>query len=107
MSLRQYEELVRFAERELELARAGQLDEVSELQERRTAHVALLPSYPPAEARTALERAAALQRETTVVLAMGARSAVDTLRKVDRGRVAARSYAPAGGAPQGTLDRSA
>lgn len=107
MTLAPYEALVRFAERELELARAGQLEEVSELQERRAAHVALLPSYPPADARPALERAAALQRETSVVLAMAARSAVDSLRKVDRGRVAARSYAPAGGVALKTLDRSA
>lgn len=107
MTLRPYEELVRFAERELELARAGRLEDIAELQARRAEHVALLPSYPPPDARPALERAAALQRETTVVLAMSARSAVDSLRKVDRGRAAARSYAPAGGAPQGTLDRSA
>ena len=106
MTLLPYEELVRLAERELELARLGRLDEVAELQARRAEHVALLPSYPPAEARPALERAAALQRETTVVLAMSARSAVDSLRRVDRGRVAARSYAPAGGSPQGVLDRS-
>ena len=107
MTLLPYEELVRFAERELELARAGKLDEVSELQSRRAEHVASLPSYPPAEARPALERAAALQRETTVVLAMSARSAVDSLRRVDRGRAAARSYAPAGGVSQGTLNQSA
>lgn len=107
MTLQSYDELVRLAEQELDLARAGKLDEVAELQSRRADHVASLPSYPPAEARPALERAAALQRETTVVLAMSARSAVDSLRRVHRGRAAARSYAPAGGAPQGTLDRSA
>lgn len=107
MTLLQYEELVRLAERELELARAGRLDEVAELQARRAQHVALLPSYPPPDARPALERAAALQQETTVVLAMSARSAVDSLRRVDRGRVAVRSYAPAGGSPHGVLDRSA
>ena len=107
MSPAVYEELVRLAERELELARAGRLDEVARLQDERAEHVALLPPSPPAEARPALERAAALQREVTVVLAMGARSAAESLRRVDLGRAAARSYAPAGGAPRGTLDRSA
>lgn len=107
MSLRAYDELVRFAELELELARAGRLDKVAELQARRAEHVALLPSHPPVDARPALERAAALQRETTVVLATSARSAADSLRKLDRGRAAARSYAPAGGPRPRTLDRSA
>ena len=107
VTLQPYEELVRLAERELELARLGRLDEVVELQARRAEHVARLPSYPPPDARPALERAAALQQETTVVLAMSARSAVDSLRRVDRGRVAVRSYAPAGGVSQGTLNRSA
>lgn len=107
MTLAAYEELVRFAEQELELARAGRLEEVSELQARRAAHVELLPSSPPAEARAALECAAALQRETTVVLATAAREAVESLRRVDRGRAAARSYAPGGAEPVRTLDRSA
>lgn len=107
MTAAPYEELVRLTERELELARAGRLDEMAVLQSQRAVHVEALPARPPVEARGALERAAALQREITVTLAMGARSAVDELRRVDRGRAAVRSYTPAGAAPRASLDRSA
>lgn len=106
MSLAAYEQLATLAELELDAARGGRLEEVSALQERRAVHVKLMPSRPPAEARAALERAAALQRETTVVLATSAREAVESLRRVDRGRAAARCYTPGGAGPAPTLDRS-
>lgn len=109
MSISAYRQLVALAEEELELARAGRLEEVEALQARRARHVAQMPSYPPPDARASLERAAALQRETTVVLATSARQAAESLRKVDRGRAVARSYAPGGAEPARTrtLDRSA
>ena len=107
MSLAAYEQLVRLAERELELARAGRLEEVAALWAERDEHVASLPPRPPADARPALERAAALQQEITLVLAETAQAVTEELRRVDRGRAVARTYAPAGGAPSSTVDRSA
>ena len=101
MSLAAYEQLVRLAERELELARAGRLEEVAALQAERDEHVASLPPRPTGE------RAAALQQEITLVLAETAQAVTEELRRVDRGRAVARTYAPAGGAPSSTVDRSA
>ena len=105
MTLARYEELAALAEHELELATAGRLEELSELQCRREELVALLPGHPPAGARGALERAARLQRETTVTLATSLRAVVEQLGHVGAGRRAAGSYAPSVGGR--TVDRSA
>ncbi len=105
MTLVRYEELAALAERELELATAARLDELGELQRHRDDLVAALPTYPPPEARPALERAARLQRETTVALATSLRSVVEQLGHVGTGRRAASSYAPSVAAR--TLDQSA
>jgi hypothetical protein len=105
VTLIRYEELATLAERELELATAGRLEELEQLQRRRAELVATLPTYPPPDARPALERAARLQRETTVTLATGLRAVVEQLGHVGTGRRAAGSYAPAVGGR--TVDRSA
>lgn len=105
MSLARYDELADLAALELELVSAGQLQEVEELQRRRTALLSTLPASPPAEARPALERAADLQRQTTAALAVAARAVQQELRRIGQGRRAARSYAPAG-APEPTVDRA-
>jgi hypothetical protein len=105
VTLVRYEELATLAERELELVRAGQLDELAALQHRRDELVAALPTYPPAEARPALERAARLRRDTTVALATSLRSVVEQLGHVGTGRRAASSYAPS--VPGRTVDQSA
>ena len=106
MTLSRYEELAALAERELELATAGRLEELEQIQRKRAELVASLPTYPPADARPALERAARAQRETTVMLATTLRSVVEQLGHVGTGRRAAGSYAPAVGSSR-TLDESA
>lgn len=105
MTLLRYEELATLAERELEAATAGRLEELEQLQRRRAELVATLPTYPPPDARPALERAARLQRETTVALATSLRAVVEQLGHVGTGRRAAGSYAPS--VPGRTVDQSA
>lgn len=100
-----YEQLAALAERELELATEGRLDEVERLQQQRAELVAQLPTCPPPDARAALERAARAQRETTVALATGLRAVVEQLGRVGTGRRAAGSYAPP--LERRALDRSA
>ena len=63
-----YGRLVELAERELELVRAGEIEELPGLWEERRALVDELPRVPPADARGWLERAADLQGRTTALL---------------------------------------
>ena len=105
MTLVRYDELAALAERELELASAGRLEELEHVQQRRAELVASLPTHPPPDARPALERAARAQRETTVALATSLRAVVDQLGHVGTGRRAAGSYAPS--ERERTIDRSA
>lgn len=107
MTLARYDELAALAAREHELAVAGRLDELEQVQLRRAELVASLPTYPPAEARPALGRAAELQRETTIALARALREVAEDLGRVGRGRAMARSYAPSPSeAPARTVDRA-
>src|SRR3954469_10412344 len=63
-----YGRLVELAERELELVRAGSLDELPNLWAARREVVCELPYVPPLEARDCLARAAELQGRTTALL---------------------------------------
>ena len=64
-----YLALVTLAERERAMVLDGRLDELEALAAERAALVAALPARPPASARPALERAAALQQATSAALA--------------------------------------
>jgi hypothetical protein len=89
-----YDALAQLAERELELVSAGSLDDLPALHQRRDALLAALPATPPAAARPALERAAAVQSLVSEVLTEGLQGASAELRKLDHGRTAVNGYAP-------------
>ena len=89
-----YDALAQLAERELELVSAGSLDDLPALHQRREALVATLPATPPAAARPALERAAAVQELVSQVLQDGLQAVGAELRKLDHGRTAVNGYAP-------------
>ena len=91
-----YEALASMAERELELVSARSFDELPALHQRRDALVAALPATPPAAARPALERAAAIQELVSEVLAEGLQGTSAEMRKLGHGRTAVKGYAPVG-----------
>lgn len=93
MSADAYQELVRIAERELELVRGGAHGELPALLEARGALVARLPAPAPLSARPHLERALALQAETSRVLEQSIGSLRDELGRLARGRGAISGYA--------------
>ena len=86
-----WSELVALAEREHELAQAGQWDEVAELSGERLRR-SLALGQAPAAARPALERLARLQSEIDVALQLAHASAAQELAGVRRGRTAVRGY---------------
>src|SRR6185312_7770764 len=57
-----YERVAELGERELELVRTGQYEQLEPLHAEREDLIAVLPDAPPAEASTALLRAAAVPR---------------------------------------------
>lgn len=91
-----YAALVALAERERDLVAAGRFDELGALDAERTALVASMPRQVPAHARSALERAAELQLETTRALRAGIAERRSDLHALGRGREAARAYARTG-----------
>lgn len=95
--LEPYERLVALAERELALVTAfepSRIGELVALQQTRTTLVAALPHTPPAAARAALLRAHECQQRTTAALRVLCDQLGHELGAVDRGRRAARGYAP-------------
>jgi hypothetical protein len=89
-----YSRLVALAERELELVRAGALEELAELWEQRRRLVSVLPSVPPPDALGPLERAADLQGRTTAMLEERLSATGAEMRRLVQGRAAMHSYAP-------------
>jgi hypothetical protein len=89
-----YGRLVSLAERELELVRAGGLDELPGLWDERRRLVAELPAIPPAGARESLVRAAELQGRTTALLEEHLDATGADMRRLVQGRSAMHSYAP-------------
>ena len=87
-----YLALVGLAEREHALAAAGRVEDLALVAEERAALVAGLPATPPAGARPALERAAALQAATTAALQAAVARARAELQTLERGRDATRAY---------------
>ncbi|HEY6781568.1 MAG TPA: hypothetical protein VI111_11470 [Thermoleophilaceae bacterium] len=102
-----YEQLVELAERERDLIAAGRFDDLAALDDERGALVDTLPAVPPAQARPALERAAALQEENTRSLAAALVETRHGLLDIRRGRRTARSYAPQLDADGALLDTRA
>lgn len=89
-----YEMLAQLAEDELDLVTAGAMEQLPDVHTRRAAIVASLPPRPPAEARAALERAAAAQARVTTVLETRKRALAAELGRLGHGRVAVRGYTP-------------
>lgn len=91
-----YDDLLALAERERALLADGAWEELAALDAQRRDVIARLPAVAPASARAVLERALALQAQTTAVLAAG----VDGLRReiatLSQGRAAVRGYRAAG-----------
>ncbi len=104
-----YERLAELAERELALVSAFELSRLGELvalAEERTALVESLPERPPADAKLALARAAALQQRTTATLVRLRGELGRTLGELDRSRRAAHGYGAGIRTPRARLDRS-
>jgi hypothetical protein len=88
-----YGRLVELAERELELVRAGTLDELPALWAERREVVRELPYVPPLEARDCLARAAELQGRTTALLEERVAATGAEMRRLVVGRAAMQGYA--------------
>ncbi len=89
-----YDALLELIERELELAGEGRFEELARVSQASAALVASLPETPPASAREPLERAALIQRRLTIELLRGRETVLLALAEIERGRRAARGYAP-------------
>jgi hypothetical protein len=89
-----YGRLVELAERELELVRAGALDQLPALWNERRGVVAELPYVPPLEASDCLARAAELQGRTTALLEERVAATGAEMRRLVTGRAAMHGYAP-------------
>ena len=87
-----YGRLVELAERELELVRAGALDELPALWAERREVVRELPYVPPLEARDCLARAAELQGRTTALLEERVAATGAEMRRLVVGREAIQGY---------------
>jgi hypothetical protein len=90
-----YVALLRLAERELELAGAGEFGALAEIAAERDALIATLPDVPPADARETLERTALIQERTTIELQRGREQMLLAVRHVTHGLRAARGYGAA------------
>ena len=93
-----YRRLLELAARENELVADGLLEEAERVIEERERLVASLPPVPPPEARASLERAAALQAQTTGALEAARAGVIEELRRLGTGRTTVRGYAPGAGA---------
>lgn len=81
-----YEALVRLAERERELARAGDLDALAVVRARRDAVLDALPARAPARAHPRVHEALRLQAEATALLAGARDEAGRELARLRQGR---------------------
>lgn len=88
-----YEALADLAERELELAGEGRLDDLVELAAQRAAIVARLSPNPPAAARSALLRAALTQERVTIELMRGRDELLAAIATLSTAQRVARGYA--------------
>jgi hypothetical protein len=88
-----YEAILELAERELELARDGRVEDLRSLASQWDALTAGLPERPPASARTPLERAAALHERTSATLQCLREALLCDLRTTARASRTAHGYA--------------
>jgi hypothetical protein len=88
-----YAAILELAERELELARAGRIEDLRSLAPQWDALTAGLPPRPPASARGPLARAAALHERTGAALMCLRETLLCDLRTTARASRAARGYA--------------
>src|SRR5689334_10016448 len=88
-----YERVAELGERELELVRTGQYEQLEPLHAEREDLIAVLPDAPPAEASTALLRAAAVQAQVEALLSGSLAHARAPLVRPDCGRDAMSGYA--------------
>jgi hypothetical protein len=98
-----WDELVRLAERELELVRDGDGAELPAALARRAARAAILGQALPAD-RPALERLAELQDQLVIELTLTRDEAGRELAMLRRGRGAVQGYRSAAGADVPRLD---
>lgn len=89
-----YEQLLALIESELQLVAASRFDELPRLAAARAALVARLPPAPPACARSALERCAALNGQVREELLRRRAATLAALEHIRRGRQAVRGYTP-------------
>jgi hypothetical protein len=92
-SLDPYTAILEFAERELELARDGRIEDLRSMAPQWDALTAGLPERPPSSARTPLERAAALHERTSATLLCLREALLCDLRTTVRASRAAHGYA--------------
>lgn len=88
-----YAAIVAFAERELELARDGRIEDLRSLAPEWDSLTAGLPAQPPASARGALERATVLHERTSATLMSLREAMLCDLRTTARASRAAHGYA--------------
>jgi hypothetical protein len=88
-----YAAILELAERELELARAGRVEDLRSLGPQWEALTAGLPPQPPASARGPLARAAALHERTNAALMCLREALLCDLRTTARASRAAHGYA--------------
>jgi hypothetical protein len=102
-----YAAIVAFAERELELARDGRIEDLRSLASEWDVLTAGLPAQPPASARGALERASALHERTSATLMCLREAMLCDLRTTARASRAAHGYAGQGHRRVRRVDQSA
>jgi hypothetical protein len=102
-----YAAILELAERELQLARDGQIEDLRSLAPQWDALTAGLPEQPPASARTPLERAAALHERTSATLQCLREALLCDLRTTVRASRAAHGYADVGPRRVHRVDQSA
>ena len=86
-------ELVALAEEELALLAAGRVDALAELQERRDAAIAALPTDLEPADRAVVARAHELQMQVAALLERALSETAAELSRVERGHAAVRGYA--------------
>ena len=101
-----YERVAELGERELELVRTGQYEQLEALDAERQELIGRLPEHPPAEAATALLRAAAVQAQVEGMLSGAVAHARQALVRLERGREVLGAYAPAPAKPVHRVDTS-
>jgi hypothetical protein len=102
-----YVAILELAERELELARAGRIEDLRSLAPQWDTLTAGLPSQPPPSARGPLARAAALHERTNAALQCLRDAMLCDLRTTARASRAAHGYARQGQRRVHHVDRSA